>query len=144
MTLYARLTAEGLVLETCDLDPSQCFHPDIAQEFQEVPAGAEAGDTITDGEVIKPVAPPEPELPAEPIEKRLVPRADFMGALTRAERIALTTEAESNAELRDFLELLQINGNFDLSNAEDVDLLDQLQAQGVLSEASVAAIKTLR
>lgn len=143
MTLYARLSDTGLVLETCEHEPSECFHPDIAKEFSEVPAGAEAGDSIVDGKVVKAVIP-DPLPTPEPKESRLVPRSDFLNALTRTERIAISDVAADDAELKDFLTQLEVNGHFDLRDADDVALLDRLQAQGILSEATVEKVKALK
>lgn len=143
MTLYARLTEEGLVLETCEHNPATCFHPDIASEFTEIPAGAEPGDSVVDGKVVK-AEIPEPLPAPEPVEPRLVPRIDFFNALTRAERIAISDAAANDAELKDFLVQLEINGHFDLRDADDNALLDRLQEQGVLSEATVATVKALK
>jgi len=143
MTLYARLTEDGLVLETCEHEPTGCFHPDIAKEFQTVPEGAEPGDSIVSGKIVKAVTPDPP--PAQvPTEQRLVPRNEFLNALTRVERIAINDVANDDAELKDFLNQLEINGHFDLEQGEDIALLDRLEAQGVLSEASVTAIKALK
>lgn len=143
MTLYARLTEDGLVLETCEHDPNECFHPDIAKEFQVIPQGAEPGDSVISGKIVKAVV--RDPLPVQsPLEQRLVPRNDFLNALTRVERIAINDVANDDAELKDFLALLEINGHFDLEQGEDIALLDRLQAEGVLSEASVTAIKALK
>lgn len=143
MALYARLSEQGLVLEVCEHEPAKCFHPDIAIEFQEIPVGAEPGDSIVGDKIIKAEIPDPPPAP-QPLESRLVPRSDFMNALTRGERIALSELAADDAELKDFLTQLEINGHFDLRDADDIALLDRLQAQGVLSEATVETVKALK
>lgn len=143
MTMYARLSDSGLVLETCEHDPAKCFHPDLAREFQKIPAGAEPGDSIVGGKVVKAEIPDSPPAP-QPLESRLVPRNDFLNALTRSERIAISELAADDAELKDFLTQLEINGHFDLRDADDIALLDRLQAQGVLSEATVETVKALK
>lgn len=143
MTLYARLSADGLVLETCEHEPAKCFHPDLAKEFTKIPAQAEVGDSIVDGKVVKPVIP-DPLPTPQPIESRLVPRNDFMNTLTRVERIAIADVAADDAELRDFLKQLEANGHFDLRDADDIALLERLQTQGVLSEVTVTAVKALK
>lgn len=144
MAIYGRITEDGLVLEVCELDPATCFHPDIAVEFEEVPDGAAPGDSVVNGKLVKAPEPEAPEAPAEPVVQRLVPRAEFLGALQRSERIALEGERGNNAELNDFLTMLEINGVFDLDNAEDIELLDSLVKDNVLSDASLAAIQALR
>jgi hypothetical protein len=144
MTLYARLSESGLVLETCCCnDPAACFHPDIAKEFKKVPEGAEPGDSIENGKVVKPT-PPEPLPAPAPVETRNVSRMEFLNTLTRTERIALTDLSADDAELQDFLTQLEINGHFDLLDQDDIALLDRLEAQGVLSEATVTAVKALK
>jgi hypothetical protein len=143
MKLYARLSESGLVLETSELDPVTSFHPDIAQEFVEVPAEAATGDSIVNGKVVKAVAPDPLPVPVA-TETRHVPRTEFLGALTRAERLALTEFATNDAETADFLAMMEVAGHFDLNNQEDIDLLDRLEAADVLTQGSVAAIKQLR
>lgn len=143
MTLYARLSETGLVLETCEHEPAGCFHPDLAKEFTKVPAGAEAGDSIIDGKVVKPVKP-EPLPVPEPVVLRLVTRSEFLAALSRTERIAISDVSADDAELKDFMAQLELNGHFDLEDADEIALLDRLQAQGILSEATVNAVKALK
>ena len=143
MTMYARLSEQGLVLEVCQHEPKGCFHPDIAKEFTKVPTGAEPGDSVVDGKVVKQVTP-EIAPPAPPEERRWAPRVDVMNTLTRAERVALTELAVDDIELKDFLAQLEINNHLDLSNLDDISLLERLRDQGVLSESSLAAIKAIR
>jgi hypothetical protein len=145
MAHFARLSETGLVLEVCCCeDIAQCFHPDIAKEFREAPEGAEPGDTVEDGKLKKAPAPAELPAPAAPVEKRLVSKAEFMSALTRGERIALTDLSGEDAELRDFLAMLEALGHLDLDNQDDIALLERLKTAGVLSEASVQKITESR
>lgn len=144
MTIYGRITEEGLVLEVCELDPATCFHPEIAKEFKKIPAGAAPGDGVVNGKLVK--APePEPLQVVTPVaQERLVSRGEFFGALLRSERIALESERAANAELNDFLVMLDLNGSFSLDNSEDIDLLKALVTGKTLSEGSLVKIQALR
>ena len=57
MAKYARLNSAGLVMETCDGDPTTRFVESIASQFVEVDDNAATGDTVTDGTLVKYVAP---------------------------------------------------------------------------------------
>jgi hypothetical protein len=72
-----------------------------------------------------------------------VSKAEFYGALSREQRIALKAAAEGDAAVADFLEMLEINGAFDLDNSEDVALLETLKGS-VISQDTFDVIIQLR
>lgn len=141
MAIYGRVNAQGLIMETCDGDPSTRFHPDLAGEFIELADNAAVGDTWVDGALAKKtVSAPEPE--AEVAEERRAPYVEVMNALTRTERIAV--KASTDAEVQDLLSQIELNGYLDLENTEDQAVLSGLVADSVISQASLDAINALR
>ena len=143
MAKYARLNAAGLVMETCDSDPSKLFFKTLADQFNEVPDDAVAGDTITDGKAVKPVVEKLPE-PTPPKQPRIAPKADVLDALTRSQRVAVKKLRATDDEVDDFMAQLDNKQALDLDNAEDIALLDRLVTDKVLTSEVVAAIKALR
>ena len=77
MTKYARLNSAGLIMETCDGDPTTRFVASIASQFVEVDDNAATGDTITNGSLVKYVAP-EVTPPPTPTQPRLAPRSRYL------------------------------------------------------------------
>lgn len=69
---YARIGSDGVVVETFvpleGFALADCFHPDIASQFVEVPDDVEANWTKqADGSFVAPPPPPEPaEQPSQP------------------------------------------------------------------------------
>lgn len=141
MAIYGRVNAQGLIMETCDEDPSTRFHPDLAGEFIELADNATVGDTWSDGTLTKKtVSAPEPE--AEVAEERRAPYVEVMNALTRTERIAV--KASTDVEVQDLLSQIELNGYLDLENTEDQAVLSGLVTDSVISQASLDAINALR
>lgn len=64
---FARIGSDNVVIETFvppeGFGLADCFHPDIASQFVEVPAEVEASWTKQeDGSFVAPPPPPEPEV----------------------------------------------------------------------------------
>ncbi len=141
MATFARLSSAGLVLEVSSSDPAECFHPDLASSFIEVPEGSASGDTVVDGVLTKQVIP-EAEVPEEAPVERKVPTADFLSSLSRSERIAV--KASTDAEVVDLLEQMNANGFIDLDDSDDQLVLTSLVSDSVISQASLDTINALR
>ena len=143
MAKYARLNSAGLVMETCDGDPTTRFVESIASQFVEVDDNAATGDTVTDGTLVKYVAP-EVTPPPAPTQPRLAPRSEVLDAMTRAQRVAIKNLRATDDEVDDFMAQMEAKGSLDLANAEDIALLDRLVTDSVLTAEVVTAIKALR
>ena len=141
MTVYGRINAQGLIMETCAADPSTLFHPDIAGEFIELVDNAEPGDTWSNDALTKKVIP-EPEEEPEPDEERFAPYVDVMNTFTRTERIAV--KGSTDADVKDLLSQIELNGYLDLDDTDDKAILTGLVSDSVISQASLDAIYALR
>ena len=141
MTNFARLNSAGLVLEITKGTPAEIFHPDLASSFVEVPEGSASGDTVVDGVLTQQVIP-EVEEPEEAVEERKVPVAEFLGTLSRSERIAV--KASSDADVIDLLEQMNANGFIDLDDSDDQLVLTALVSDSVIAQASLDKINALR
>lgn len=53
MKTYARII-EGVVIDVTTGDPKELFHPDVAVQFVEVPAGTVNGATFLNGKFANP------------------------------------------------------------------------------------------
>ena len=143
MAKYARLNSAGLVMETCDGDPSTRFVKSLADQFVEAPDATAPGDTITDGKAVKPVVE-EVTPPPAPVQPRVAPKAEVLDAMTRAQRVAIKKLRATDDEVDDFMAQLDSKLHLDLANAEDMSLLDRLVTDSVLTAEVVTAIKALR
>lgn len=141
MTVYGRVNAQGLIMETCAGDPSTLFHEDIASQFIELADNAEPGDTWSNDALTKKVIP-EPEEEPEVVEERFAPYVEVMNTLTRSERIAV--KASTDADVKDLLSQIELNGYLDLDDSDDQAVLTDLVSDSVISQASLDAINALR
>lgn len=146
MTIYGRVSPDGLILETADCvdadDLAKRFHASLVSQFVELPDDAARGDNFLNGVLTPAPAEPESEEPADPVVIRKVPAAEFWSALTRAERIAVRGSAD--AEVEDFRSQLETVGHVDLDDADDQALFARLVTEGVLTQASLDAVNALR
>lgn len=72
-----------------------------------------------------------------------VTRLAFMQRLTADERIAIRTAAQSNAAVQDYLELLNVSEEVDVTHPTTVAGVQQLEASGLLAAGRAAEILAL-
>ena len=140
MKNYARLTADGLALETYRGNPVEAFAKAIADEFVEVPDETERGDKKTANGWVK-AATLLPALPEPVAPKRFIAEAQLKSFMTRTERLAFKA-AESDPIVEDFADTLAA-GPLVLTDDETVEAIDKLQSLKVLTAARATELKNL-
>ena len=99
MAKYARVQG-GIAVETFEVPDgktiAECFHPEIAAQFEEVPAQVERRWVRTDGVWAEP-APVEPPVPEPVVPVRHVTKLAFRNRFTQAEKVTLEIAALDNA-----------------------------------------------
>lgn len=141
MKNYARIAADGVVIETYLGNPAEAFVKALADEFVEVPDETERGDKQTSDGWIKAVdlLPPLPEPAPKKVWLAQRTLSDFM---TRAERIAYKAAAASDPIIEDFAEQLAA-GPVVITDAETVEAIDKLKELKVLTAARATELKAL-
>ena len=84
----------------------------------------------------------DPEEEPEVVEERFAPYVEVMNTLTRSERIAV--KALTDADVKDLLSQIELNGYLDLDDSDDQAVLTGLVSDSVISQASLDAINALR
>lgn len=98
---YARIINDT-VIDCVESDPKDLFHPSVAKDFVEVPAGTEAGWKLKSPGVFK--APSVAPLPDPVTPPLIVSKVEFLLLFTPQERIAMRKSADGRVE--DFLLIL--------------------------------------
>lgn len=124
--MWARLSGT-LVLETTDTDPAGRYHPDIV--WVAAPAGTVVGGTLVGG-----VAQPPPAVPAPPVIRRVRP-GPWLARLAKPAQLAVTTAAQSNADLRLYLDNVARAGVVDLDQADTVAFVDACERGSHITSA---------
>ena len=138
MKIYARFHEDGRVAETHVGDPSEAFVKEIADLFLEVPEGTKTGDKKTD-KGWEPYVEPE----ARPVELPvLVGELSLKRFMTRSERLAYKSAAQSDPIIADFAEMLSM-GDLKLNDAETIEAIDKLAELKVLTAARATELKEL-
>lgn len=120
----------GVVVDLCECDPSELYHPDIAVQFTDVPEDAEVGmERQDDGSFAHPAVEEidEPDFELAVVNK--ITRLQFMDRFAHDELTAIYNAAKADPSVEVFVDKLRI--------AEEIDL-DNLQLKAGL-EALVAA-----
>lgn len=141
MKNYARIAADGVVLETYLGSPAEAFVKVIADEFVEVPAETERGDKQTADGWVK-AADLLPPLPEPPARKRYLAEKQLSDFMSRTERLAYKAAVKSDPILEDFAEQLAA-GPLVLTDDETVEAIDQLKELKVLTAARATELKAL-
>lgn len=137
MTKWAQVNSNGSLTDLVEVDPATLFHPDIAAAFEIVPDNVTAGHTKdSEGNFI---APSVEAAPTITLEVNLS-EGDFLAKLTRAERQAITTARSSNADLNDFMTMLEKRGFVTVSDSEVQSDINAFVSASVISQASADAI----
>lgn len=84
-------------------NPTDEFHPDVASQFETVPAKVKQGWVRTDGQWAAPAPLPQPVTDAI----TQVSPVEFMLLFTSAERVAIKAARPSDAVIDDFFDILE-------------------------------------
>tara|TARA_A100001234_G_scaffold221391_1_gene237224 strand:- start:7614 stop:8036 length:423 start_codon:yes stop_codon:yes gene_type:complete len=137
MTKWAQVNNNGSLTDLVEVDPATLFHPDIAAAFEIVPDNVTAGHTKdSEGNFIAPTAEAAPTVNLE----INLSEGDFLAKLTRAERQAITTARSSNADLEDFMTMLEKRGFVTVSDSEVQSDINAFVSASIISQASADAI----
>lgn len=133
MKNFARII-ENVAIDV-SANPDECFHPEIAAQFEEVPANVQQG-WIRDesGKWSAPVPAPAPEPGAE--SKRVSP-VEFKLLFTSAERIAIKAARENDPVVDDFFDIVDDPRltYVDLGLQSTKDALAYLASRNLITEA---------
>ena len=124
----------GKVRDICNGNPSECFHPDIAKNYDtDVPDNVEVGAELIDGVWVNP-APIEPVEPEIVYEK--VSPIEFKMLFTMSERLAINPLKQSDEIIKDWFEVLDDSRLtfVDLGLKSTQDALNYLVTLGILTE----------
>ena len=133
MKNYARII-ENVAVDV-SANPQECFHPDIAAQFEEVPANVQQGWVRDEnGGWSAPAPTPSPEPGAE--SKRVSP-VEFKLLFTSAERIAIKTARENDSVIDDFFDIVDDPRltYVDLGLQSTKDALAYLASQNLITES---------
>jgi len=84
-------------------NPTAEFHPDVASQFESVPAKVRQGWVRVDGQWSAPTPTPQREAPSV----TQVTPVEFMLLFTSAERVAIKSARPSDAVIDDFFDILE-------------------------------------
>lgn len=137
MTKWAQVNNNGSLYDITEVDPATIFHPDIAANFEVVPDNVDGSYTKdSEGNF---VAGTEPTIPEVVIEV-ILSEGDFLAKLTRTERQGLSSARTSNADLDDFLTMLEKTGFVNVSNSDVQADINAFVTASVISQATADAI----
>ena len=102
MANYARVINNTAV--DVSTEQTNCFHPDIAREFEPVPDEVQAGWIRTDGEWSAPAPTPQPE--PVPVYPKVTP-VQFKLLFTSPERVAIKAARATDPVVDDLWELVE-------------------------------------
>lgn len=137
MTKWAQVNNNGSLYDITEVDPATIFHPDIAANFEVIPDNVDGSYTKdSEGNF---VAGTEPTIPEVVIEV-ILSEGDFLAKLTRTERQGLASARTSNADLDDFLTLLEKTGYVNVSNSDVQADINAFVTASVISQATADAI----
>ena len=142
MAIYARLTAAGVVIETCATDPTKLFHSDLAKDFVSVPDESVAGGTVADGKFTAFVPPTPPAIVAKTQE--IIGKSKFLTTLPSSERIAFYAAKDSDTAVSDFILLLDTNNSVDVKSADNITAFDAFVTSKYWSASTATAVKALK
>lgn len=138
MTKWAQVNNNGTLYDIVEVDPATLFHPDIAANFEVIPDNADTS-YIKDSEGNFNATPAPPEPPA-PVMEVILSEGDFLAKLTRSERQGLSSARTTNADLDDFLVMLEKTGRVNVSDSAVQADINAFVTASVISQASADAI----
>lgn len=132
MANYARVISNVAV--DVSNNPQKCFTPEIAAQFEEVPAKVQQGWLRDEsGGWFAPVPTPMPDV----TESKRVSPVEFKLLFTSTERIAIKTERDSDAVIDDFFDIVDDPRltYVDLGLQSTKDALAYLASKNLITEA---------
>lgn len=139
MANYARII-DGVAVDVSTA-PTEHFHPDIAAEFQPVPANVAPGWRLEGGTWHAPNEPQDPD--AAPAYPQVSP-VQYQLLFTAAERVAIKAARADDPVIDDMYTLLEDPRltHVDLALKSTQDALLYLQSKGLITEARRLEILT--
>jgi hypothetical protein len=139
MTKYAKIRSD-VVVDVLDELATQ-VHPSLHGDYTAVPDGTEVG-FVKDGRKWVAPTPVEPEPVAAPAPVPVLTKLAFLRRFTRAERIALREAAKTDPMVTDFMLLLDLATDVELTDADLIEGVTDLEAKGLLNAGRKDAILT--
>ena len=137
MTKWAQITSDGVLIDLVEIDPATLFHPNIAAAFEVVPDNVDMSYIKdSEGNFNAPAAVTPPTV----VTEVNLAEGDFLAKLTRAERQGISSARSSNADLDDFMTMLEKRGFVTVSDADVQADINAFVAASVISQASADAI----
>ena len=137
MTKWAQVNNNGTLTDLTEIDPATIFHPDVAVHFEVVPDECEA-HFIKDEEGN--FAAPAVTEPVEVAPEIWLSEAEFLSKLTRAERQGISSARSSNADLDDFMTMMEKAGTVEVSDTAVQADINAFVTASLISQASADAI----
>jgi len=136
---YARIVNNVAV--DVSRDPNNCFHPQLAADFVQVPDNVSHGWTLSNGTWAAPVVP-EPVVTEIPVKYTKVSPVEFKLLFTSTERIAIQAAKATNLVVADFYSIVEdprlTTVDFNLKSVRDA--IAYLASVGLVEESRVAEI----
>lgn len=137
MTKWAQVASSGVLIDLVEIDPAILFHPTIAADFEVVPDNVEMSYIKdSEGNFKAPAADPAPTV----VTESNLSEGDFLAKLTRAERQGISSARSSNADLDDFMTMLEKRGFVTVSDSDVQADINAFVAASVISQASADKI----
>lgn len=136
MTNFARI--KNNVAIDVSTDPHNHFHPDLAAEFEPVPADVQNGWVLSDGQW----AAPAPVVIVPAVGDTLPTPVEFMLLFTSAERVAIKAQRATDPVIDDFFDIAEDPRLtvIRLSARTTVEAVNYFAQQGLIAVERVAVI----
>jgi hypothetical protein len=138
MSKFAKVVNDT-VIEVLDTLEGR-IHPELHGEYVQVPDAVEPGFVKTGRKFEAPV-PVAPAASPPPAPVTVISRLNFLRRFTRAERIALRAAETTDPVVADFLLMLTLAEDVDLTSADVTEGLAYLEANGFVTAERGAAIR---
>ena len=139
MSKFAKVVNDT-VIEVLDTLEGR-IHPALHGDYVQVPDAVAPGFVKT-GRKFEAPAPVAAAAPAPPEPVTVVSRLDFQRRFTRTERIALRAAETTDPVVADFLLMLTLAEDVDLTSPDVTEGLAYLEANGFVTAERGAAIRT--
>ena len=139
MSKFAKVV-NGTVIEVLDTLEDR-IHPTLHGDYVHVPDAVEPGFVKTGRKFEAPV-PVAPAASPPPAPVTVISRLDFLRRFTRAERIALRAAETTDPVVADFLLMLTLAEDVDLTSPDVTDGLAYLEGNGFVTSERGAAIRS--
>ena len=139
MSKFAKVVNDT-VIEVLDTLEGR-IHPALHGEYVQVPDAVEPGFVKT-GRKFEAPAPVAAVAPPPPAPVTVISRLDFLRRFTRAERIALRAAEATDPVVADFLLMLTLAEDVDLTSPDVTEGLAYLEANGFVTAERGATIRS--